>query len=437
MEEQDLVVVGSGMAGMTAAAAVAAAGGRVAVVEKAAELGGSSAMSGGWVWTAPRPDVLVEESPRADPALVTALCEGYDRLMAWIEASGAPIGDEAIVLEYGRGRPVGMAEYLDWCRETVEAAGGSVRTRAQMYALAVEDGAVVGAEVYEGGEHVSLRAPWTLLASGGFQADGELIAAHIHPNAPDMPLRSNRASEGDGLRAALAAGAATSPAMDGFYGHLISWPTDVWVPGVYTLLSQYHSHRAALVNVDGELFEPPFPSDHYNAQWVLRQPQGRAVMVFDRLLYEDQGSPISTGTRPNAFDIAAEHGAHAARAETLDDLGRQLTPWGFATAGLAATIDAFNAAARPPRQTVTEPPFFALEVKAAITFTHGGIRIDVDGQALDGDGRPVPGLLAAGADAGGVHDRGYGGGLAAAGVFGIRAADTVRAALTRPDPSVS
>jgi hypothetical protein len=225
--------------------------------------------------------------------------------------------------------------------------------------------------------------------------------------------------------------------MDGFYGHLISWPTDVWVPGVYTLLSQYHSHRAALVNVDGELFEPPFPSDHYNAQWVLRQPQGRAVMVFDRLLYEDQGSPISTGTRPNAFDIAAEHGAHAARAETLDDLGRQLTPWGFATASLAATIDAFNAAARPPRQTVTEPPFFALEVKAAITFTHGGIRIDVDGQALDGDGRPVPGLLAAGADAGGVHDRGYGGGLAAAGVFGIRAADTVRAALTRPDPSVS
>ena len=63
MEQHDLVVVGSGMAGMTAAAAVAAAGGRVAVVEKAAELGGSSVMSGGWVWTAPQPEILVEESP--------------------------------------------------------------------------------------------------------------------------------------------------------------------------------------------------------------------------------------------------------------------------------------------------------------------------------------------------------------------------------------
>jgi succinate dehydrogenase/fumarate reductase flavoprotein subunit len=427
----DLVVVGSGMAGMTAAAAVAARGGRVAVVEKAAELGGSSGMSGGWVWTAPDPAILVEESPRADPALVTALCDGYARLMAWIEATGAPVGDEAIILEYGRGRQVGMPEYLEWCRSTVVGAGGSVETRAQMFSLVVEDGRVTGADIYHRGEHVTLRAPWTLLASGGFQADAELIATHIHPNATDMPLRSNRASEGDGLRAALAAGAGTSTGMDGFYGHLISWPTDVWVPGVFTLLSQYHSHRAALVNVEGQLFEPPFPSDHYNAQWVVRQPAGRAVMVFDRLLYEDQGSPVSTGERPNAFEIAAQHGAHAARATTLDELGRQVAEWGFATDELAATIASFNERARPPQQTVTVPPFFALEVKAAITFTHGGVRIDDGARALDASGRPVPGLLVAGADAGGVHDRGYGGGLATAGVFGLRAADTVLAGLDR------
>ena len=61
----DLVVVGSGMAGMTTAAAVATAGGRVVVVERASELGGSSALSGGWVWTAADPDILIEESPRA------------------------------------------------------------------------------------------------------------------------------------------------------------------------------------------------------------------------------------------------------------------------------------------------------------------------------------------------------------------------------------
>ena len=43
---------------------------------------------------------------------------------------------------------------------------------------------------------------------------------------------------------------------------------------------------------------------------------------------------------------------------------------------------------------------------------------------LDGDGRPIGGLLAAGADAGGLYVRAYAGGLAAALVFGLTAAET-------------
>ena len=75
--------------------------------------------------------------------------------------------------------------------------------------------------------------------------------------------------------------------------------------------------------------------------------------------------------------------------------------------------------ARP--EPLREPPFHALEVQAAITFTHGGLRVDADGRVLDADGLGVPGLYAAGADAGGVHDVGYAGGLATALVFGRRA----------------
>jgi hypothetical protein len=43
---------------------------------------------------------------------------------------------------------------------------------------------------------------------------------------------------------------------------------------------------------------------------------------------------------------------------------------------------------------------------------------------LDEGGSPIPGLLAAGADAGGLYVRAYAGGLAAALVFGLRAART-------------
>jgi len=127
--------------------------------------------------------------------------------------------------------------------------------------------------------------------------------------------------------------------------------------------------------------------------------------------------------------VAASYGAHAATRETLGELGRAVSEWGFATDGLAETISAFNARVAPPRQAVGVAPFYALEVRAAITFTQGGVRIDDGARALDDAARAIPGLLVAGADAGGVHAGGYGGGLATAGVFGLRAADTVLASL--------
>ena len=70
-----------------------------------------------------------------------------------------------------------------------------------------------------------------------------------------------------------------------------------------------------------------------------------------------------------------------------------------------------------------------MEVVPAITFSYAGVMIDASARALDGDGRPIPGLLAAGADAGGTFAREYAGGLASAVVFGIQAAKTALAAV--------
>lgn len=64
--------------------------------------------------------------------------------------------------------------------------------------------------------------------------------------------------------------------------------------------------------------------------------------------------------------------------------------------------------------------------RCVFTATHGGLRIDGDAQVLDERGHPVPGLLAAGADAGGVYATGYAGGLAMAAAFGLRAVATAR-----------
>ncbi len=107
--------------------------------------------------------------------------------------------------------------------------------------------------------------------------------------------------------------------------------------------------------------------------------------------------------------------------------------WGVPPLALANTLDQWAAAAAGhefaleiPRavrpEPIDDPPFHALEVQPAITFTFGGLRVDPDGRVLDRDGAPVPGLFAAGADAGGLQDVRYVGGLALGLVFGPRAA---------------
>ena len=67
---------------------------------------------------------------------------------------------------------------------------------------------------------------------------------------------------------------------------------------------------------------------------------------------------------------------------------------------------------------LTQPPFYAIRFLPGITVTYGGVRIDAFAQVLDSTGRPLGGLYAAGADAGGIYTRGYAGGLSMGLAFG-------------------
>ena len=70
--------------------------------------------------------------------------------------------------------------------------------------------------------------------------------------------------------------------------------------------------------------------------------------------------------------------------------------------------------------TIDQPPFVAYAVTCGITFTFGGLRIQTNGQVLDVDMRPIPGLYAAGELVGGLFFNNYPGGtgLTAGAVFG-------------------
>jgi succinate dehydrogenase/fumarate reductase flavoprotein subunit len=437
----DLLVIGAGMAGAAAAARAVQQGASVIVVEKASTIGGS-AVYAGFVWTAPTLEVMQRENPRADPALGARLVEGFEPALDWLRSLGVEVGDAVAVLGFGRGYRVDVAALMMRCERIVrESEKSALLTKSTVERLLVEDGAVVGAEVVDSaGERLLIRADHTLLASGGFGGDPELRARLIHPQARDMALRANRQSTGDGLRLGLAAGAAFGKEHAGFYGHVVVAHVPFSDPTEFVDRTFYHSEHGVLLNLEGKRFCDETVGDHITPLALIEQPQARALLVYDERVHQDyELQPYVEGVEAvDKFQLAYRLGARCAIADALEEFDELPEEWGYPGPQVLESLRNFNRQCErgetvPPRvkdaTPLLTPPYYVIEVVPAITFSFGGLLIDAGARVLDVQGVPIPGLLAAGADSGGVFYRAYAGGLANALVFGLQAVDTAVASL--------
>lgn len=428
----DLLVVGGGIAGMTAAAAAADAGRAVTVVERADALGGSGQFAG-YIWTAPDHETMERVNPAGDGALKRALVDGFDDAVAWIGSLGVDCGPRVPIIGYGRGHKFDTAQYVDACRKAVRAAGGEIVTGASTERLLVDGGAVRGAQIrLADGTVRTVEAAATLLATGGFQADPELRARYLHAQARDVQLRSNPYSGGAGLRLAQQAGAEVGPGGAGFYGHLV--PAGVALePQLFVDITLYYSEHAVLFNLAGERFCDETAADHLTTMALLEQPEARGLLITDERGYREwiTGAYVEGADSLDKFALARARGARCVVADTVSDFADMPPEWGYNGRRIADELAriAKGESPDPPRtydpRPLDEPPYYVVEARPAVTFPFGGIRIDVDGRVLARGGVPVPGLFAAGSDTGGLYHRAYAGGLAPAIVFARRA---VRAA---------
>ncbi|GAA4288104.1 FAD-dependent oxidoreductase [Georgenia daeguensis] len=425
----DVVVVGSGVSGSAAAMTAARAGARVALLEKQETFGGSAALSAGMFWTAPTVEAYRRRIPLGDVALGTRLVEDYEAALAELRASGVRVADEPKrdIMTFGIGYSTDIRAILAWCRDVVVAAGGEARTGTAVVALLDDGRKVTGVVACEAdGRLVRYDAPAVVLTTGGFQGARDELTRHVGPNADRLLLRSNPGSVGDGLRLARAAGAGGTTAMSTFYGHLIGYPVNRFEPQDFLPSSQYYSGSTVFVNLRGERFVDETQGDELLNQAVTFQPEARGVLIFDDHVRRTEGTeePFPGLGTIDRFAGAVEAGATHAVADTLEDLVDAVASWGIDRENLAATLERYTevaaaggGAARgvpvaPGARAPQTGPFYALMVQPSITFTFGGIRTNADGEALDHDGRPVPGLYAAGADIGGLSNYGYAGGLA-------------------------
>ncbi|HEU0222641.1 MAG TPA: FAD-dependent oxidoreductase [Paracoccaceae bacterium] len=431
----DFLVIGAGMAGLTAAARAAEAGARVIVVEKAAEIGGSAALSGGFVWTTTSRAHMAYHDD-GDPRLHDVVVDLYPAVLAWLRQRGIEMGPPQRVL-FGRGYQIDILGYLQHCSALVEGAGGHIVRNTDTVELLRRGGRVAGALTRHPDGEVEVEAGQVLLATGGFQGSEQLRAELIHPAARQMPLRSNPTSRGDGLRLGIAAGGAYAGPNAGFYGHLLAWPVPLERSADFVTFTQYHSDHGVLLNRQGRRFVDESRADHESTQHTLRQDGARALLVWDARVQEEIATaPPVAGTAPlDRFELAIAAGAKGAQLTELGELPAFAGTLGYDGAACLATLEAYNQAMRQAPEAIVparvdharaleRSPYHVLEVCPAITFTFGGLFVDAAARALDPFGAPLEGLLVAGADAGNIYRNGYAGGLALAATFGYRAAET-------------
>jgi succinate dehydrogenase/fumarate reductase flavoprotein subunit len=363
------------MAGLAAAARARELGLPVRLLEKGDRPGGSMLLSSCVIFRYRTFEDFRAECPGGDERLQARVVEELDGAIAWLESLGAPV----VSHETGNPRTVGKRFDPRGLTEALVRAAG----------VDVELGAVPA------GDEQPL-----LLASGGFQGGRELVAEHV--TREPLLLRANRWSTGDGLRLGRARGAALSAGMDEFYGRNMPAPPARIDERDYVPLAQLYGRFALPLDDDGREFAPDPPSwaETDLVQATARLPGAQAWYVVDE---RARGEHVRERTVAAMIEAARTAGATVVPAEEL--------PFPL-----------------PDSPKLERPPFTAVRVAAAITHTIGGLRIDADARVLSAEGATVPGLYAAGADAGGISTGGYASGLAAALVYGRIAAETAAAA---------
>jgi fumarate reductase flavoprotein subunit len=430
-----IIVVGGGLAGLVAALRAIELGARVTLLEKGDRLGGSFVYSSGYVWSYKDLQTFRREAPGGDTALQRLVLVRLEAALDWLEDRGVH------VLARETGNPLTVGARLDPMQtvttlaERTAASGGRVLLCTALDGLVQgSEGCIVGVRAVSGQERRTERADAVILASGGFAGNPELVGRHIIQGPGSMRLRAHPWSTGDGFLAALKAGAHESAGLDEFYGRNLPAPPADFSPAEFVEVSQLYGRYAVAINRNGERYadEAADWSETALVRATSRQPGLRAWYVLDSVGLEAR---VRDRTVKEMVETARRVGGTVLRAESLEELAERLAKQSVPEANVLRTLKGYNSAVAggrggelsPPRSDpaapVQAPPFVAVEVAPTITHTIGGLAVDESCRVLRRtDGRPLPGLYAAGVEVGGVSVGGYTSGLAAALVLGRVAA---------------
>lgn len=439
--ETDIVIVGAGGAGMTAAIEATKLGAKVILLEKMGVVGGNTNSATGGLnasETSIQKKLGIEDSNAQyyedtmkgghnlnDPLLVREMTEKSAEIVDWLISIGADltdVGKMAGSTNKRTHRPQGGAavgsHLVKVLKDNVDSLGIDLRLNSKVTGVLNEGGKASGVSVEYNGSAYKIKSKAVIIATGGFGANPDMIVSY-EPALKGFGTTNHKGATGDAFGWLKAFDAATVD-MEQIQTH----PTVV--PGNGVMITEaVRGNGAIVVNRDGRRFCSEMATRDVMSKAILEQKGQTAYLMFDQGVRESL----------KAIEGYVKQGL-LTQGETVADLARALD---IPAAALEETFAAYNKAQKAgggdadfgrkasemPR-ALESGPFYAVEIGPAVHHTMGGLKIDTSARVLNNGGNVIPGLFAAGEVTGGIHGANRLGGNAVADIeiFGKIAADS-------------
>ncbi|MDO4503301.1 MAG: flavocytochrome c [Coriobacteriia bacterium] len=449
----DVVVIGTGYAGLAAAYEASAWAKSVVVLEKMAYTGGNSRIAGGgyccWdsklkfrqklglgedSWQLHAADTLAAGGGYGSQELVEVMCQeapaGLDMLVdAGIEFRNSlpRIGGHSAYRSYQ------MADNGSQVMDKLEAFACQrgnvtiVRKAAVdgIYRLG-ETGAVVGVSVdfADGGRQAVQAKERVVVATGGYAADVELRSSYKPGLTAAYNCTNHKGATGEVIRFAKEIGADTSH-MEFVQLYPCANPKTGGIDQGAFLCFSGTGYGLVYVNKEGRRFVSELGTREQVSNAQIGSGEGPSYSILNDRIFAALG----------IGDEDVERMVRSGRAHASDTLAGLAEAAGFDPSTFVGEIEAHNAAIAAGEDPAFGKPmtsamipleegrFYAIAQWPSVHYCMGGLRIDPQTRVLDVWGKPIAGLHAAGECCGGLHgiDRLGGNGIAECVVFGRRA----------------
>ncbi len=409
--ETDIVVIGGGGAGITAAIAAHEKGAKVILLEKTALLGGNTNYATGGInaaGTKIQKEAGIEDSPELfmqdtmkggkgvnNKELVKVMTENSAGIVDWLVERGVDITE----VTYSGGQSVkrihrptggvavgpvvvsGLTKVLD--KEKID-----YRTSDKAVEILKTGNKVSGVKVSGANGDYTIKAKVVI---GGFGANAEMVEKY-NPNLKGFGTTNSPAILGEGIEMVQKVG-----------GDLVDMKEIQTHPTVvhkkpYMITESVRGEGAILINRDAKRFINELETRDVVSKAVLDQKEGSAYILFNQEIRE----------KLKAADGYVKKGY--AVEGTLDEIAKQL---GIDGKTLKETVEKYNEAVRLKvdnefnktnfARELLGNKFYAIEISPAIHHTMGGVRINTNAEVLAKNGKAIRGLYAAGEVTGGVH----------------------------------